>query len=99
MIYDHNGAPDPGAARGKFTFPKLINDPVCHASSISKGPFLKFFLEKYKGCGGLTDKTPASQCLLSAYIRNMSGVPGNGDDKATPKSGPVVIVLSACRLN
>jgi len=38
-----NGAPDPGAAKGKFTFPKLIIDPVCHATAILKGPFLIFF--------------------------------------------------------
>ncbi len=42
-IYDHNGAPDPGAARGKLTFPKLINDPVCHGAAILKSYFLKFF--------------------------------------------------------
>ncbi len=46
MIYDHNGAPDPGAARGKLTFPKLIIDPVCHTAANLKGPFLKFFLQK-----------------------------------------------------
>ena len=27
----------------------------------------------------------------------MSEVPSNGDDKATPKSGPIVIVIGACR--
>ncbi len=43
MIYGHNGAPDPGAARGKLTFPKIIIDPVCHAAAILKGSFLKFF--------------------------------------------------------
>jgi len=43
MIYDHNGAPEPSAAKGKLTFPKLIKDPVCHATEILKGPFLNFF--------------------------------------------------------
>ncbi len=43
MNYDHNGAPDPGAARGKLIFPKLIIDPVCHNAAFSKAPFLKFF--------------------------------------------------------
>ncbi len=45
-IYDRNGAPDPGAARGKLTFPKLINDPVCQAAAILKGPFSEIFFEK-----------------------------------------------------
>jgi hypothetical protein len=35
-------APDSGAARGKLTFPKLINDPICHNDAFSKGSFLKF---------------------------------------------------------
>ncbi len=38
-----------GAARGKFAIPKLINDPVCHAAAILKGPFLNFFLENKRG--------------------------------------------------
>ncbi len=47
-IYGHNGAPDPGAARGKFAFPKLINDPVCYAAAISEGSFPKFFWKNKK---------------------------------------------------
>ena len=42
-IYDHNGAPGRSRCRGKLTFPKLIIDPVCHATAILKGPFLKFY--------------------------------------------------------
>jgi len=45
MIYGHNGAPDPGAARGKNAFPKIINDPVCPAAAILKGAFSEIFLE------------------------------------------------------
>ncbi len=44
-IYDHNGAPDPSAARGKLSFPMISNDPVCHNAAFSKGFFLKFFWE------------------------------------------------------
>ena len=36
---------DLGAARGKLTFPKFINDPVCHGASISKRLFPEKFLE------------------------------------------------------
>ena len=35
-----------GAARGKLTFPRLINDPVCHVAVISKAPFWIFFKKK-----------------------------------------------------
>ncbi len=43
-----NGAPDPGAARGKCAFPKLIKDPVDYAAAISKGPFSEIFLKNKK---------------------------------------------------
>jgi len=38
-----NGPQIKGAARGKLTFPKLIKDPVCHATEILKSYFLKNF--------------------------------------------------------
>ncbi len=49
MIYDRNGAPEPSAARSKLTFPKLIDDPVCHAAAILKGPFLNFYWKNKRG--------------------------------------------------
>ncbi len=49
MIYAAMGPQIHGAARGKFTFPKPIIDPVCHNAAFSKGFFLKFFCYENKG--------------------------------------------------
>ena len=38
-----NGAPGRGGAGGKLTFPKLIIDPVCHATEVLKSYFLRIF--------------------------------------------------------
>ncbi len=47
-IYDHNGAPDPSAARGKSIQCENRIDHVCHNAAYSKGSVLKFF-QKTKG--------------------------------------------------
>jgi hypothetical protein len=60
MIYDYNGAPDPGAARGKFAFPIISNDAICYTAAILKSLFPEIFCYENKRKRSAFDAKQAS---------------------------------------
>ncbi len=70
-----------GAARGKLTLPKLINDPVCHNAAFSKGTFLKLFLENIA----------ANFCQMSALLPIAAVELVEFDQKARLRSAQLIV--------